>query len=287
LERVGTSYRNLSIGGNAAAWNPTGDFNIAVGYNALRSAASNVDCIGIGYRSLDANSAGSGTIGIGRNALFGNTGSYNTGIGGFTFTEGTNISNCIGLGFYAGHYETAGSKLYIDAFNRTSEALGRTGAIIYGVMDATPANQTLALNATVSVLGDIYTTAWTTWTPTITVASGTAPAYTTTLARYKKIGKRVFVELFFDGDGGAEGNGAAALLIDYPVNPAAYTTDGQIYGSGYYINDATKGAIYPKFTTGVGNTFTFYNLITGANFTGNDQNNATRRIAASFNYEAA
>ena len=83
---------------------------------------------------------------VGVESMYQALGDRNTafGYGAFGSTTGY-IYNSIALGFYAGHYETASNKLFIDAFDRGSEANGRTQSLIYGVMDATPANQILSL----------------------------------------------------------------------------------------------------------------------------------------------
>jgi len=60
-------------------------------------------------------------------------------------------SGCVAIGLSAGRHETGNNKLFIDGIVRGNEADGRTNSIIYGVMDATPASQTLALNANVGV----------------------------------------------------------------------------------------------------------------------------------------
>ena len=63
---------------------------------------------------------------------------------------GTAGSRNIYIGHKAGWDETGDDTLIIDNADRGSEALGRTDALIYGVMNATPSSQTLVLNAAVS-----------------------------------------------------------------------------------------------------------------------------------------
>lgn len=87
------------------------------------------------------------------------TGNNNTFLGyrsGFTATNG---NGNVFLGHNSGFYETLGNKLFIDNQDRTNEATARTNALIYGVFDPTPANQTLALNGVVSLPQGIKGTA--------------------------------------------------------------------------------------------------------------------------------
>jgi hypothetical protein len=50
------------------------------------------------------------------------------------------------LGAYAGKYETASYKLFIDSLDRTDEATGRTSSLLYGEFNATPSSQYLTIN---------------------------------------------------------------------------------------------------------------------------------------------
>jgi hypothetical protein len=56
----------------------------------------------------------------------------------------------IGLGYYAGRYETGSDSLYIDTRNRTNTAGDKAGAILYGVMNNTPTSQRLKINANIT-----------------------------------------------------------------------------------------------------------------------------------------
>ena len=97
-----------------------------------------------------------------RNSLFGNssgklitTGDDNTNVGYRSGQALTTTSFGVNIGSNAGKYETVGQKLFIDGLDRTDEATARTNSLIYGVFHATPASQTLALNAQVSVLSNL------------------------------------------------------------------------------------------------------------------------------------
>lgn len=112
---------------------------------------------------MNYNVHGSFNTGWGYGTLFNNLGSKNTAIGRGVFEFNVNGDGLVGLGHNAGNLETGSNKLYIDNQNRGSEALGRTSALVYGVFDAVPANQTIRFNATASALnlsgsntGDAY-----------------------------------------------------------------------------------------------------------------------------------
>jgi hypothetical protein len=126
---------NVGIGVGAGLLLTTGSYNTAIGY-ALRAATTT-----------------SGNTAIGYGALVACTGTNNVAVGMESFTVSVAQSNNIGLGAYAGYYETGSSKLMITAFQHIDEAKARANAIIYGTMvtGEGSATQTLALNAGVTV----------------------------------------------------------------------------------------------------------------------------------------
>ena len=137
--------------------------------------AGAVGNIGIGYIALRDTTVGDYNVAVGNaSGSLLTTGIGNTFIGGSSGFN-SNGSNSVFLGRYAGKYETAGNKLFIDALDRTNEATARTSSLIYGVFNATPASQTLALNAQVSVLGGISATTGD-FSSTVSVGAYTLPA---------------------------------------------------------------------------------------------------------------
>jgi hypothetical protein len=85
---------------------------------------------------------------IGKGSGQGNYGGSNTGVGAFSlYSWAQTTTNNIGIGYYAGFYETGSNKLFIDAIDRSNEADARTKSLIYGVMAAAAANQKLTVNA--------------------------------------------------------------------------------------------------------------------------------------------
>lgn len=71
-------------------------------------------------------------------------------------------------------------------------------------------------SGSITTTGDIRTTAFATFTPTLTSA-GTVPVFSSTDAYYKQVGKLVFYTIFLDGDGGTDGSGSNNMDIAVPV----------------------------------------------------------------------
>ncbi len=145
---VATGGHNTGIGHSALLASSTGEYNTAVGSNSMSGNLGGNNNTAIGEYSLFGNTSGSANVAIGLDALYQNTtGSNNTAFGAYSLAAQTvGINNNIGLGNFAGRYETAGNKLFIDSLDRIDEATGRTNSFIYGVMNTTVANQTVAFN---------------------------------------------------------------------------------------------------------------------------------------------
>jgi trimeric autotransporter adhesin len=114
------------LAGNAGLSSPT-DFvgttdSVSLNFRVNNQKAGAIDIdlknTSYGYRSLFSNTTGSANVAIGNNA---------------------------------GYYETGSNRLYIDNQARGSLQDGRDKSLIYGVFDADPANQKLALNANVGI----------------------------------------------------------------------------------------------------------------------------------------
>lgn len=142
LTALTTGYQNVAVGQGAASKTTTGYQNVAIG----------------GYLTLYENLTGNNNAAVGYMAARNTTGSNNTAIGTQSFYSATGISGGVAVGFRAGYHETGSNKLFIDNDGRASEADGRAKALIYGVFDAATANQTLALNAVVTVLEGLKVT---------------------------------------------------------------------------------------------------------------------------------
>lgn len=127
-----SGQRNTVFGWNASFFNQSGSSNAIVGYGAFRGAS-------------------------------GNSHSSNTGIGYEAGNSITTGSNNVFLGRDAGYYQTTlGNRLIIDNQTRTNAATEITNCLIYGIFDATPASQSLRINAEIlgsdgAKVGDVST----------------------------------------------------------------------------------------------------------------------------------
>lgn len=128
--------------------------NTAIGVSALQGAnyGSGYNTA-VGVQTLYTNTGGGINTAVGARSLFTNlTGYNNTAIGGYALYNNSTGSGNIGLGFYAGAYETSDNAFYVDNQNRTNTAGDKAGALLYGTFNATPASQTLTINAAVNAL---------------------------------------------------------------------------------------------------------------------------------------
>lgn len=174
LDALTSGDNNIGIGYNALSGITSGSQNIAIGYEALLTSATNSSNIAIGYYALREVHDGESNTVVGALAMYQNqhsgdctaigyrsqqsntgatinTGSYNTSIGSYSLANNILGLSNIAIGYYAGKYETGSNALYIDNQDRTTTAIDKTNAIIYGVMAAAPANQTLRINAATTI----------------------------------------------------------------------------------------------------------------------------------------
>ncbi len=143
-----TARDNTAVGSQSLFKNITGYENTAVGLSAMYENLSGASNTAIGDEALRLNTTGIQNTGIGMYSLYANTtGQRNTAVGFSSGNGITTTNNNIFLGWLAGAYETGNNKLFIDSLDRTTEALGRTNSLIYGIMDASASNQYLTVNA--------------------------------------------------------------------------------------------------------------------------------------------
>lgn len=164
--QIATGTGNTAFGADAGAGVTTGAGNVYIGQGAGQVSAGGSYNIGIGLAAVQNNSSPAGSytsnIGIGVYALRNVRNHYNIAIGseaGVNVTTGTNnvalgyesgrsgttFTNTIFLGNYAGYYETASNTIIIDSLDRSNVLAQRSSSLIYGITNATMANQILAL----------------------------------------------------------------------------------------------------------------------------------------------
>jgi hypothetical protein len=133
--------------------------------------------------------------------------------------------------------------------------------------------------------------AWYAFTPQIQiVGAGAAPNYVTNQGRFMIANNVVRCDILFDGDGGTPGSGAGILNISLPALPSPLRLAGFL-NVGYYTNNNNSSVLLGTPTSGTPWMGLSYLITTGAgapniaDFTGAQQNNATRTIRAHFWYE--
>lgn len=158
-----TGGENISIGyrsGFGADGSSTCQQSVFMGNyagEAITSGDWNV-CLG-NHSGRDINTAGNNTV-IGSKAGFTlTTGSNNVIIGcDAAYESAVTIASCIILGYGAGRDEDSSNRLIIDNQDRGSAEATRTNAILYGVMAATPAAQSLSINAALTTSQSLAST---------------------------------------------------------------------------------------------------------------------------------
>jgi len=181
---------NIAIGVGAGSGITNGDVNVFIGTSAGYSKTTSSGCVAIGHEAAYSGSIIGGLTAVGYQAMRYHTGGngntaigYQAGLGavsGCVYTYNTFVGEasgvschqggsnvCFGknsghdlhdgcrnifLGFSAGYKQADNSDLLIvDNQQRADAATEATNAVLYGVMAALPADQTLAINAATTV----------------------------------------------------------------------------------------------------------------------------------------
>lgn len=165
-----TSDTCTAFGVSALTTNIDGLYDTAFGHSALLALTHGTFDTGVGRTALTALTTGNRDTGLGANALLAlTTGDDNTGGGvsalqsvitgskNTAFGSAAAIrvlgSGVVALGYSAGAYETGSNAFYVDNQDRTNTAGDKAGALLYGTFNATPASQTLTINAALTLLG--------------------------------------------------------------------------------------------------------------------------------------
>ncbi len=143
--------------------------NTCGGHNCLLNITTGIDntCFGIyclinttegsfnfsmGAGALGNNTTGSDNIAIGLNALAGVVGGgQNLGIGTFACGLTGLVSRNICFGYYSGAYAVSSDEFYVGNRDFSNNATEKTNSLFYGIMAATPANQSLRINASTTI----------------------------------------------------------------------------------------------------------------------------------------
>ena len=128
-----TGTSNTSIGDATMNTVTTGVDNTAIGRNALAALTTGNSNTAIGRNALDSLQTRTGNVAIGRDALEAGTAlDYTTAVG-YRAGRYNNADRNVFLGAQAGYDETGANTFIIDNADRTSEALGRSRALLYGL----------------------------------------------------------------------------------------------------------------------------------------------------------
>jgi len=187
IPAAATGLNNTAYGTSALTSLTSGASNVALGRSAMFANTTGLQNVAVGQSALYSNVTGIANTAVGFQSMLGlDGGSYNTAFGWYSLTDASTASNVIALGYSAGRYSTTQSnELFINSINRTNRAGDIAGSIIYGVQNATPANQTLTLNALVT---PTYGLKWLAGLEQTTVgAAGGASALPGTPTKYLKV----------------------------------------------------------------------------------------------------
>ena len=153
-------------------------------------------------------------------------------------------------------------------------------------------NDAVKVTGSIQVYGDIYTTQYTSWSPTITRinAGGTTPEYANIFANYYKLGNMVFFWMTISGDGGADGSGSDLLLVSLPVTSGGtmpnYTDDSgynmSVAAHGFYQNGSSVQSVFATLHST--SQLWLQKASNGAFLACSDQDNASRTISISGSY---
>lgn len=197
LSMLTTGNNNTAVGRSSLFSLTTGSGNTALGDSALQTISTTSNNTAVGFQCMLA-AVGTGGTGFGYRAFYNNTGNSNVGVGhsvghqntsgnencfiGFqSFYQGLTVSGSIGLGTYAGFYETGNNKFYVWNASGASEADGRLKALMYGIMAATTPLQFLTINAHTLISEDLQFT-----TKAINITSGDAATINSPAGRFRK-----------------------------------------------------------------------------------------------------
>jgi hypothetical protein len=151
-----TGYHNTFLGVGAGQRNIAGYYNTYVGSDAALIATGGYSNVFVGTSAGTGHTTGTKNIFVGaQSGQVNGTGADNVGIGHLTLGAAASQSQNVAIGAWAGEYETAGRKLFIDSIDRSTEAFGRTKSLVYGIFYSDPARQNITFNASTITNGSL------------------------------------------------------------------------------------------------------------------------------------
>ena len=267
------SSENIAIG-NRALQNNKASMNIAVGTEALHASEGGSN-IAMGYKVLWANTSGFYNTAFGRWSLWNNsTGNNNTALGIGTLSDNTtgNSNTALGvwagnkcqtgnnnvfIGFESGYYEAGSNKLFIDNQRRANETDARIKALVYGVFDASPANQYLNINGNTSISGNTTIKGNTTVTGNLQVGSSFGPI----TSNWWEFGTDTNNGTAIDFHSNTSSTDYSSRIYRLPGNNAEFQVVNAGTGNlGFYTANTPRMAITGSGNVGIGTTAPNYML---------------------------
>lgn len=152
-----TASSNTAIGYRAGKAISTGGQNSYFGNQSGINTTSGSANTGVGMWSLSRNIVGTGNVAVGYQSSYYSETDANVAIGAYAGYSNVSGSNNVALGYSAGRFETGSNSFYVDNQDRTNTAGDKAGALLYGTFSATPASQTLVVNAKLTATYGVVT----------------------------------------------------------------------------------------------------------------------------------
>ena len=147
-----TGASDTAVGSGALSANTSGSNNTAIGSGSLANNTTAGSNTAVGNSSINSNLTGQQNTAIGFSSLYNSTGDQNTAVGAYALYTTTGTNN-VAIGYQAGRHETGSNTFSVDNQFRADTVTEKTNSILYGVMASAPTNQTLTVNALLTVTG--------------------------------------------------------------------------------------------------------------------------------------
>ena len=196
-------YSNTDGHGLTAVGYQAGYSNVSGWYNSYLGSHSGNRLVGqyntaVGGRSLFNQTSGDYNTFVGADIAFYKTsGNNNAAIGYGALTNNVTGSGNVAIGMYAGAWETGSNTFYVNNRNLSDTATEKAGSLMWGTFDTTPANQTLTINAKVTV-------------PTLVT---TPVAFASLPSASGNAGARAFINNSNTATFGAAANGSGSTVV--------------------------------------------------------------------------
>jgi hypothetical protein len=146
--KITTGYGNNSMGYHSLDKVTVGSYNVALGHESMFSSPTGTNNVALGAYAIYSGASGNHNTDVGYQTRFFNTlGDNNTTLGAFAMWNANTPTGGVAIGYSAGRYATNSYEVYVDNRDRTSSALEKANALIWGQTAAAAANQTLTINA--------------------------------------------------------------------------------------------------------------------------------------------